>query len=228
MSHLRHGPLRWLAAVSLLAACQALPSRVPLANTGGVLDDDGTSRDRRARPDGPAVSVETAMPAAAPTQVRGTPTNAPEPLPAASTAAAPANAADAGTSATAWAGEYYGSDKLVRHFEGDADDVELDDKAHTRVEEPTPGSLLISIVNSATGDTICALKASARGTEATVSDGQSCFGEQGATASLTSGRATLTSGRLVLDFSGKVVTEPDDDGDTIEFGLDYHFDGQRR
>jgi hypothetical protein len=219
---------RWLAVVSLLVACQALPSPVPLANTGGVLDDDGTARDRRAPAREASVSVETAMPSAASSLVRGAPTNAPEPLPSASASAAPSNAADAGTNAVGWAGEYYGSDKLVRHFEGDADDVELDEKAHTRVEEPSAGSLLISIVNSATGDTICALKASARGTEATVSDGQSCFSEQGAMASLTSGRATLAGARLVLDFSGKVVAEADDDGDTIEFGLEYHFDGQRR
>lgn len=217
-----------LAAVSLLAACQALPSPVPLANTGGVLDDDGTARDRRAGSESPSLSLGTAMPSAAPSLVRGAPTQAPEPLPSAGASASPANAADAGTSAVVWAGEYYGSDKLVRHFEGDADDVELDDKAHTRVEEPSPGSLLISIVNSATGDTICALKASAHGGEATVSDGQSCFSEQGATASLASGRATLSGDRLVLDFSGKVVTEPDDDGDTIEFELEYHFDGRRR
>jgi hypothetical protein len=212
----------------LLAACQVLPSGVPLANTGGVLDDDGTARDRQARSVAPA-GADAVLPSAAPSLVAhsSSSTNADAP-PVPSGSATPAGAADAGASAVTWPGEYYGSDKLVRHFEGDADDVELDDKAHTRIEEASPGALLISIVNSATGDTICALKATARGAEATVNEGQSCFSEQGATASLARGHATLQAERLTLDFSGKVVAEADEDGDTLEFELDYHFDGKRR
>jgi len=218
-----------VAVVLLLAACEALPSSVPLANTGGVLSDDGTARDRQA---GPALAAtpSVVLPSVGPSLAARS-SAAPSSKDSASDAgtAAPAVAAsDAGPGATAWAGDYYGSDKLVRHFEGDSDDVELDDKAHTRVEEPSPGSLLISIVNSATSDTICALKATVKGAEATVNDGQSCFSEEGASASLSGGRATLSGDRLVLDFSGKVEAEADEDGDTIEFGLEYHFDGRRR
>jgi hypothetical protein len=221
--------VRALGVVLALAACQALPSSVPLANTGGVLTDDGTTRDRRASaklPETPNVVLPSAGP-----NVTARSSAAPsskEPAPDAGSSTPPASTADAGTLAVVWAGEYYGSDKLVRHFEGDSDDVELDDKAHTRVEEPSPGTLLISIVNSATGETICALKATAKGGEATVNDGQSCFSEEGATASLSSGRASITGDRLVLDFAGKVEAEADEDGDTIEFGLEYHFDGRRR
>jgi len=219
---------RRLGVVLLLAACQALPSGVPLANTGGVLDDDGTSRDRRASSAAPG-DVGVVLPSAVPSLgARSSPSSGVEPPPASSVASLPSSAADAGAHVATWAGDYYGSDKLVRRFDGDADDVELDDKAHTRVEEPSPGALLISIVNSATGDTICALRATAHGTEATVSEGQSCFSEQGTTASLASGRATLQGDRLSLEFSGKVVAEPDEDGDTIEFDLEYHFDGKRR
>jgi len=222
--------VRALAVVLSLAACQALPSRVPLANSGGVLTDDGTTRDRRASSALPDTSSGVVLPSIGPSVAARS--SAPPPskdsTPNPGTTAPSANAGDARPSATAWAGEYYGSDKLVRHFEGDSDDVELDDKAHTRVEEPSPGSLLISIVNSATGDTICALKATAKGAEAIVNDGQSCFSEEGASASLTSGRASISGDRLVLDFAGKVETEEDEDGDTIEFGLEYHFDGQRR
>jgi len=218
---------RSLGAVLLLAACQALPSGVPLANTGGVLDDDGTARDRQARSVAPGADV--VLPLAAPSLVaHSSATARADAPPVASGSATPASAADAGAAVAGWAGDYFGSDKLVRHFDGDADDVELDDKAHTRVEEPSSGALLISIVNSATGDTICALKATARGAEATVNEGQACFGEQGATATLAAGRAVLQTERLIMDFSGKVVSEPDDDGDSIEFELEYHFDGKRR
>ena len=49
-----------------------------------------------------------------------------------------------------------------------------------------------------------------------------------ATASLSHGRASLSGDKLVLDFTGKVEAEADEDGDTIEFGLEYHFDGRRR
>jgi hypothetical protein len=220
-------PSAWIAA--LLVACQGLPSSVPLSNTGSVLEDDGTARDRQARSDGAAAPVVALLPAAGTVgPAHSAPVHGPEPLPDAGAPVAPLSAGDAGVAASAWAGEYYGSDKLVRHFEGDNDDVELDDKAHTRVEEPTPGALVISIVNSATGDTICALKATAHGTEAIVDAGQSCFSEEGASASVTAGRASLAGERLALDFSGKIVTEADEDGDTIEFELEYHFDGKRR
>jgi len=217
--------LGWTAA--LLVACQGLPSSVPLSNTGGVLEDDGTTRDRRPRSEVAATSAAAPLPTSTPSApARAAPTRA-EPTPDPGAPAAVASTADGGTAASAWPGEYYGSDKLVRHFEGDNDDVELDDKAHTRVEEPSPGALVISIVNSASGETICALKATAHGNEASIDPGQACFSEEGASASVNSGRASVAGERLTLDFAGKIVTEPDEDGDSIEFGLEYHFDGKR-
>jgi hypothetical protein len=221
--------VRTVAALVLLAACQALPSSVPLANTGGVPFDDGTARDRRASA-APSATPNVVLPSAGTSSAAraSSPPSSKDSASDVGSTPPPAGAVDAGSSALAWAGDYYGSDKLVRHFEGDSDDVELDDKAHTRVEEPSPGALLISIVNSATGETICALKATTKGGEATVNDGQSCFSEEGTTASLSYGRASLNGDKLVLDFAGKVQAEADEDGDTIEFGLEYHFDGRRR
>jgi hypothetical protein len=215
--------------VAFAAACQALPSAVPLSNTGGVLEDTGTDRDKRP----PAVDqaralLEASRPSA--------PIATSAPLPVAKELSVDAGAPDAavaaldaGTAGLPWAGEYYGSDKLVRHFDEDADDVELDDKAHTRVEERWAASLLISIVNSATGDLICGLRATTQGALATIDPGQSCFGDPSVTATVTDGRASLTGDRLVLDFNGKVVEkQPEDGDDPLEFRLEYHFDGRRR
>jgi hypothetical protein len=219
-----------IAGVVLAGACRALPSAVPLSNTGGVLEDTGTDRDRQ--PQAALAlggnTVEAKPPAAAPARVSSTPEAAVD----AGAPLAPLAAGDGGTVVAAWAGEYFGSDRLTRRFEGEPDDVELDDKAHTRVEVPSPNALLISIVNSASGETICALHATAQGAGATLDAGQSCFGDEGSTATVTDGRVTLLADRLVLDFSGTVVASTGDDDDTdddsIEFHLDYHFDGRRR
>jgi len=220
--------LRLGSIAALLLACQGLPSHVPLSNTGGVLEDDGTARDRRPRPEGAVAAAATPAPVATASSSAHPPAARSDSAPDAGALPPVANATDGGVAISAWPGEYYGSDKLTRHFEGDSDDVELDDKAHTRVEEPAPGALVISIVNSATGDKICALKATAHGNDASVDAGQSCFSEEGASASVTSGHASLAGDRLTLDFSGKIVTEPDEDGDSAEFELEYHFDGKRR
>ncbi len=228
---MRRACVALLAGVALVAACKALPSAVPLSNTGGVLEDTGTDRDRQ--PQAALAfgggSVETKAPPPSPT--RGPSAAADAPVDAGAPVAA-ATAGDGGVVAVTWAGEYFGNDRLTRHFEGEPDDVELDDKAHTRVEVPAPNALLVSIVNSASGDVICALHATAEGATATLDAGQSCFGDEGSTATVTDGRVTLSGDRLVLDFSGTVVASTGDedgtDDDTIEFHLDYHFDGRRR
>jgi hypothetical protein len=216
------------AALSFIA-CHELPSGVPLANAGGVLDDTGTERDRRPQAmfDSAAVQKEAKPSMASP--VHGPPPVVAErPLDAGAPDAAVA-AGDAGTTAVVWAGDYLGSDRLVRHFDGESDDVELDDKAHTRVEQSGSGTLVISIINSASSDVICTLRATAQGTTAALEPGQSCFGDEGSTATVTDGHLTLTADRLVLDLDGKVVeNDEDDDGDTLEFRLEYHFDGRRR
>ncbi len=220
-----------VAGFALVVACRTLPSSVPLSNSGGVLEDTGTDRDRQPPSALAAGTAVTEPKPAAPPPPRAA--SAPAEAPVDAGAPAPsATAGDAGTAAVAWAGEYYGSDRLTRHFEGEPDDVELDDKAHTRVEQTAPNALVVSVVNSASGEVICALHATPLGATATLDAGQSCFGDEGSTATVTEGRVTLTGDRLVLDFKGTVeASTGDDDGtddDTIEFHLDYHFDGRRR
>lgn len=218
------------AALLLVAACHELPSGVPLANAGGVLEDTGTERDRRplARLEAPTPQKESKP--SLPSPSHGPPPVALEAPLDAGTADGGVTASDAGGSAVTWAGDYLGSDRLVRHFDGEADDVELDDKAHTRVEQSGTTNLVISIVNSASNDVICSLHASAQGASASLDPGQSCFGDENSTATVTDGHLSLSADRLVLDFNGKVVEndEDDEDGDTLEFRLEYHFDGRRR
>jgi hypothetical protein len=217
-----------IAGLGLAAACHELPSAVPLSNTGGVLDDPGTDRDRRPQASAHHVAAESESRPAPPPPPRSA-ASTPVEVPLDAGAPTLTAAADAGVAAVAWAGDYFGSDRLVRHFEGEADDVELDDKAHTRVEQTGPTALVISIINSASDDVICALHATAQGATATLDPGQSCFGDDGSTATVTDGRVSLGGDRLLLDFAGKVVENDDDDeGDSLEFRLEYHFDGRRR
>jgi hypothetical protein len=216
-------------ALAFAGACRELPSAVPLANAGGVIEDTGTDRDRRPFGEFDAATAQKEVKPSLPSPVRTAPAAAVEaPLDAGAPDAAVA-VADAGTAAVSWNGDYFGSDKLVRHFDGEADDVELDDKAHTRVEQ-SGAALVVSIINSASSDVICALHATAQGATAALDPGQACFGDEGSTATVTEGHLSLTGDQLVLDFSGKVVEndEDDDDGDNLEFRLEYHFDGRRR
>ncbi len=217
------------AALLFLAACHELPSGIPLANAGGVMEDTGTERDRRplAHVDAPALQKEPKP--SLPSPAHGPPPVAVEAPLDAGVPDGGVGASDAGSGTVTWAGDYFGSDRLVRHFDGEADDVELDDKAHTRIEQSGTSSLVISIVNSASNDVICSVRASAQGSSASLEPGQSCFGDEGSTATVTDGRVSLSADRLVLDFNGKVVeNDEDDDGDTLEFHLEYHFDGRRR
>jgi hypothetical protein len=227
----RRACVAFFSGLVLVGACRALPSAVPLSNTGGVLEDTGTDRDRQ--PQAPlalgAGSLDSKPAPPPPSRAAPAPVEA---LPDAGAPAPPVAAGDGGVVAAAWAGDYFGNDRLTRHFEGEPDDVELDDKAHTRVEMPGPNTLLISIVNSASGDVICALRATAQGATATLDPSQECFGDENSTAAVADGRVTLAGDRLVLDFNGTVVAstgdDDDTDDDTIEFHLEYHFDGRRR
>lgn len=217
-------------AVALLAAagaCHTVPSAVPLANTGAPPEDTGTARDRRAPVE---VAGEQPKHEAHPAETAASHTPPSAPSASAAEAKPPAAGADDAGTRAPWPGDYYGSDKLVRHVDEEPDDVELDDKAHTRVERKSNDSLVISIVNSASGDVICALTATADGTQASLDPGQSCFGEQGLVATVTGGSATLSGDRLTLDFSGKLVPEDtgDDDEGDFELALEYHFEGRRQ
>lgn len=224
------GLVRALVPALLVAfACRALPSATPLEDSGSS-ERAVASRDRRgavARSEAGAAGVtdEIAVTADASAAPPGTGS-------AHGSSTSDAGTTDAGsavpsadaTAAVKWPGEYVGNDRFVRRFDGGEEDVQLDDKARTRVEEPSPSALVISIINSATGDVLCALKASASGNQATLATGQLCFGDEDGGVELTGGRATLQGDRLVLDFEGRVVIE---DGETSVEGS-YHFEGLRK
>jgi hypothetical protein len=209
----------WLPFV-LLFACRTLPSAVPLADTGGSLAAARPDRDRRAEvgdlgaagaePVQEVVVKAEAAKAADTTVDAGTPAALPS---------APASEAS-----PRWPGEYVGSDRLVRKFEDGPDDVQLDDKARTRVEQPTPSSLVISIINSATGEVICPLRASVSGNSATLETGQTCFGEEDSGARISEGHAKLEGDRLVLEFEGSIEETDENPGERDS----YRFDGTRR
>jgi len=210
----------WLSG-GLLFACQTLPSAVPLADTGGSMPSGvRADRDRRAAADDDADSGagpvdEVVVKAETPKPVEALPDAGTEaPLPNAPTS-------EAGLK---WPGEFVGSDRLVRKFEDGPDDVQLDDKARTRVEQPSSSSLVISIVNSASGDVICALRASVSGNRATLDAGQTCFGAEGAGARISEGHATIDGDRLVLDFESSIEESDEEPGEHDS----YHFDGTRR
>lgn len=204
----------------VLLACQVLPSAVPLADTGGSSASvAGTGSDRRAD------AADVGSGGEAPTQE--VVVQAEEPKPAASSAdAGPSDAlpsAPAADEAPSWPGEYVGSDRLVRKFDEGPDDVQLDDKARTRVEQPNSSAVTISIINSASGDVICALRASVSGNRATLEPGQTCFGEEDYGALISAGHATLDGDRLVVEFEAS-VEESESPGERDS----YHFDGTRR
>jgi hypothetical protein len=210
----------WFTGV-LLFACQTLPSAVPLADTGGTLANAArTDRDRRAD------TSDLAAAGAASVQEVVVKADAPK---AAETAAAAGTSSalpsvPAADAAPKWAGEYVGSDRLLRKFEDGPDDVQLDDKARTRVEESSTSSLVISIINSASGDVICPLRASVSGNRATLEAGQTCFGEEDSGARISQGHATLDGDRLVLEFEASIEETDDAPGERDS----YRFDGTRR
>lgn len=209
---------------TLLLACQTLPSALPLADTGGnVPSAVRADRDGHRRADasdegaaGAGVMDEIVVKADDPKPA--------ETLPDAGTPAVLPTAPSSTDAVVRWPGEYVGSDRLVRKFDEGPEDVQLDDKARTRVEQPNPTALVISIINSSNGDVICALRASVSGNRATVEAGQTCFGEEDSGARISKGNATLDGDRLVVEFEGS-IEESDED---IAEHDSYHFDGTRR
>jgi hypothetical protein len=212
-------------ALFAAVACRALPSAVPLSDLGGApAVASSNARDRRsitlAEENGGAGSADEIV-VVAEAKSSGLPAVKDAPVLDAG-ADAPADAAPAAT--LQWPGDYYGSDRFVRRFGSEPEQVQTDDKAHTRVEQPSQSSLVISVVNSLTGEVICALRAGVNGAEATLESGQSCFAEEGLEAEVTSGRAKLAGDLLTLDFEGQIDGEEDEDS-----GRDsYHFEGRRR
>ncbi len=223
---------RLVLLLGLAAGCQRLPSIVPLSDSGSTELEPSARIDRRTL--GGALDVDddddardadefTVTAEIAPSE-GGTPDGG-----AATDAAAPA--ADAGAEPS-WPGEYYGSDRFAWRGADGREMVEVDDRAHTRVEADGPKAVVISVVNSATGDVICPLHATTSGNRATIRAKETCFGSPDQAAIVTDGRATLEGDRLTLDFRDHLDSGGgDDDDDDEEGGPEegaYHFEGRRR
>jgi hypothetical protein len=227
--------MKLFLALLLAAGCQRLPSLVPLEDSGVSDVEPSTRVDRRSvgeatRPAAEAeeeddadeiVVTAQAMPAGAATLDGGVATDA------------ATSSTDAGSEPT-WPGEYYGRDRFAWRGADGREMVEVDDRAHTRVEAAGPGAIVISIVNSGTGDVICPLRATTTGNRATIEPRETCFGAPDQAAVVTDGVATLEGDRLVLDFRGHLEAPGDDGDDEDEDGKrgneegTYHFEGRRR
>jgi hypothetical protein len=218
--------------VGAVACGRGLPSETSL---GGKLDDEALEAprpDRRANADTEPDAAVKEAPVEA--QAKSADAGAPADAAVAEKAVAekkeePADAgapspSDAGVTAR-WAGEYVGSDLTTTRFEGMPERVQPDDKARTKVEEPEPGRVVLIIVDSSNGSTLCTLDADATGTTANIRPGQSCFGSEGMSATVVEGRARLEGDRLTFDM--EIAVEVDADDVSMEGEIDYRFDGKR-
>jgi hypothetical protein len=224
---------RLLLVVVLGTGCQRLPSLTPLADTGGTELEPSARVDRRSSGQPSRLEEEAEDEADAEdfdVTVEVAATDLAKPDAGAATDAGGA-VGDAGVEPN-WPGEYYGSDRFAWRGADGREMVEVDDRAHTRVEADGPKAIVISVVNSATGDVICPLHATTLGNRATIRPKETCFGSPDQAAIVTDGRATLDGDRLVLDFRGHLDSssggDDDDDDDGGHEEGTYHFDGRRR
>lgn len=218
------GSTLWVAL--LCAACAALPSAVPLADSSGGLVSVGAGRDRRPqREAGTAERVEREeSESEAEVEVEPDEEVTDEVVVVASSDAGSGCDGDAG--AVNWPGEYYGSDRLTTTFEDMPPQTMTDDKARTRVELGRDDRVVISIVDSSKGDVMCALNATIDGDTATLEPGQTCFGQGDDAPDIMSGSATIACDRLTFELTAATELEIEDDVRAGE--MSYHFEGERR
>lgn len=125
-----------------------------------------------------------------------------------------------------FAGEFSGEDTSTIRIEGMPDRTEHDPKARTRVEQSSPTSIELILINSANGDPLCTLKATVAGNEAVVNAGQMCFSEgEVLVGTIRSGKAQLTGDHLTLDLD--VGLELNFGDESRDGEIDYHFEGDR-
>lgn len=215
-----------LICLGLLGACRALPSAIPLADTGEgrAFEDGALTRNRvpfGAQARGAASDDDFSD--ADDTVIVASPMDAGDAgVPEAGVVAADAGDAGGG----AWAGEYYGSDRHETRATGVPDKVELDDKAHTRVEQPSADRIVISLVSSGDGSVICALKARVKDGSAEIDEGESCPGLFLMPPLEVEGRAELDGDRLEVELEGHGEFVAEDR--SLEMAVEYHFEGKRR
>jgi hypothetical protein len=185
--------------------------------------------------DAAAPDVGVSTEAAAEATAKGTDATGDAGAPPASDAGI-AIAADAGREAgagavdppadAAFAGEYKGEDVAVVRLQGMPDKSERDPNARIQVVDGTNGAMTFTLINSANGSPLCALRGKRAGSSATVEAGQTCFADGAADGKVDSGSATFSGKRLTLDLKVTVtLTMP---SGSISGGIDYHFDGTRR
>jgi hypothetical protein len=126
-----------------------------------------------------------------------------------------------------WVGLYRGSDTTKSWFPPVPPREVTDPNAQTRVETENATTLRLVLVDSSTGNDICSLKATVATSEATVQEGQTCFGSEdsGQSARIRSGKARRVDRELTLDLL--LYAEVDDEDPPVHGTLEYHFVGKR-
>lgn len=217
-----------LALLSLVAACRALPSAIPLADvgTGREFEDGALSRNRVATADRKSgagdfdssdIDADETIAIVAADAGDTADAGVPE---------AGVASSDAGDAGSRWAGEYFGKDRHASRISGKTEEVELDDKAHTRVEETSPGVAVISLVSSASGEVICALKHRVTGDRAALEPGEFCPPLRLMSPLTVEGSAKLDGEALVVELEGHGKFPVGDE--TIDIDVEYRFEGKRR
>jgi hypothetical protein len=225
--------LRSFCLPALLAAlsCSPAVSRVPLGMGPQAL------AEARQTPEHVASKPQAPPAHAAPSEVAESDEpseDAPEadaddaaaesPGPAAS-ASAPSSAPKAAT----FKGLYAGTDIATYRFDGRPDQRQEDDKAKIRVEADGDDAISIVIINSDTGEDMCALSASISGKVATVTSSEPCFtnpDDDSVSAMITEGRATLKDDELKITAEGTMSVNLADQ--SFSGTLSYTFKGKRQ
>jgi hypothetical protein len=215
---------RALVLGCLIASCRALPSAIPLADTGEgrAIDDGALSRNRVPRSERTTRDELEALADTADDIVVVAAADAGD----AGTTDAGVSAMDAGDAGGPWAGEYYGSDRHKTRLSGQPERVELDDKAHTRVEQPSSDAVLISLVSSSDGKVICSVKARVKGDRAELEAGESCAPLDLRPPLALEGKAKLKGDELEVDLEGHGEFPIGEESVAVD--VEYHFEGKRR
>jgi len=212
-----------LVVVSLAFACGALPSAIPLADVGkGREFEDGALSRNRVAPERKSRIIDSdSSDFDADETIAVVAADAGDAGDAGALDAGVATS-DAGEAGLRWAGEYFGNDRHATRISGKTEDLELDDKAHTRVEEPTPGVALISLVSSASGEVICSMKNRVTGNRAELEPGESCPPLRLLSPLTLEGSDKLDGDTLVVELEGRGSFPAGD----VE--VEYRFEGKRR
>lgn len=222
-----------------IACASPLPSAEPLGE-GPLARAEAKEREKaeaeaeaRAKngPEGSDAGTPSSEPGATTESVAAAaPTVAPPESPSevdAGSAAAGTDAGSSGAPLANYAGEYVGSDVSSYDMGGMKRD-EKDDKARTRVDQPSSTRVSFTFIDSGTGKDICTLSASLAGKTATLTPGQKCWGSESESMSgtLTTGTAKFSDKRVVIDASFDLTVGSDEFKMTGK--LDYHFDGTKK